>query len=277
MYVNAYMSEQQKFLYGDFTWEELNEIAGKRVAILPVTTIEDHGPHLPVDVDVAIGKSIVEVAASRAASDCIVLPVLPFGYSPHHLDFPGPITINWDTMIKYLLSITNSLIIHKFNRILLFNAHGSNVPLIDLAARLTIVDHPNAICGAVSWWSLPKVREVLRKIRNSAIPGGMAHACEAETSLYMYLYPERVRYNKIKDEIGFPKSDYVWFDFLQGQSPVMMMEYWSTMSETGTMGEPSKATREKGALIFEAAVEGLLDIVKEFKARRIGARVDHHA
>src|SRR5579875_1654568 len=195
MYVNAYMSEQQKFLYGDFTWEELNEIA-----------------------------------ASRAASDCIVLPVLPFGYSPHHLDFPGPITINWDTMIKYLLSITNSLIIHKFNRILLFNAHGSNVPLIDLAARLTIVDHPNAICGAVSWWSLPKVREVLRKIRNSAIPGGMAHACEAETSLYMYLYPERVRYNKIKDEIGFPKSDYVWFDFLQGQSPVMMMEYWSTMS-----------------------------------------------
>jgi creatinine amidohydrolase/Fe(II)-dependent formamide hydrolase-like protein len=71
--------------------------AEERVALVPVATLEDHGPHLPVDTDLRIVTEICERAATEAAGRVLLLPAIPHGCDPHHMDFPGAVTIGWDT------------------------------------------------------------------------------------------------------------------------------------------------------------------------------------
>ena len=71
-----------------------------RVALIPVATLEDHGPHLPIDADLRIVSEVCRRAAARAADRVVLLPAVPHGFSPHHMDFPGPITIGWDTFTQ---------------------------------------------------------------------------------------------------------------------------------------------------------------------------------
>ncbi|TMK93501.1 MAG: hypothetical protein E6G42_06190 [Actinobacteria bacterium] len=85
-------------LYERLTWPEVRRVAEEeRVALIPVATLEDHGPHLPIDTDLRITAEICRRAATVADDETVLLPAIPHGYSPHHMDFPGPITIEWDT------------------------------------------------------------------------------------------------------------------------------------------------------------------------------------
>ncbi len=86
--------------------------------------------------------------------------------------------------------------------------------------------------------------------------------------------PGLVDMGKAMKEIGFPKSEFVWFDWVDG--PVKMMEYWSSMSKSGVMGDATKASVEKGRLLLEAAAEEVVEVVRDLRHRRIGKRVDHH-
>src|SRR5262249_29173695 len=89
-------------LYERLTWPEVRRAAGEaRVAIIPVATLEDHGPHLPVDCDLRITAEICRRAAEATPDQTVLLPAIPHGYDPHHMDFPGPITVGWDTFTKY--------------------------------------------------------------------------------------------------------------------------------------------------------------------------------
>ena len=93
-------SDEGPLRYERLTWPEVRRAAGEdRVALVPVATLEDHGPHLPVDTDLRIVSEICERAAARAADRVVLLPAIPHGYDPHHMDFPGAITIGWDTSI----------------------------------------------------------------------------------------------------------------------------------------------------------------------------------
>jgi creatinine amidohydrolase len=80
--------------------------------------------------------------------------------------------------------------------------------------------------------------------------------------------------DKAVKDINFPPSDYFWFDWSDG--PGSMMEYWSTLSRTGTMGDPTLATAEKGQVLLEAATDELVMVINEMKQRAIRPRVDHH-
>ena len=92
----------------------------------------------------------------------------------------------------------------------------------------------------------------------------MAHACELETSLYLYLDPARVQMDKAEKEIGMPPSRFIWMD-LMSASPVLLMDQWSRFSKSGVVGDPTLATREKGKIVFEAVVAALVELVREFK------------
>src|SRR5829696_5823318 len=84
-------SEDGPLRYERLTWPEVRRAAGQdRVALVPVATLEDHGPHLPVDTDLRIVSEICERSAARAADRTVLLPAIPHGYDPHHMDFPGP-------------------------------------------------------------------------------------------------------------------------------------------------------------------------------------------
>ena len=105
--------------------------------------------------------------------------------------------------------------------------------------------------------------------------GGMSHACELETSVYLYLDENRVQLDKARKETGQPPSDFIWND-LTDPGPIRMMDHWTRFSKSGINGDPTLATKEKGRIIFDAVVRNLVRLAREFKSRPRGERVDYH-
>jgi creatinine amidohydrolase len=272
-----------KYHFGEMTWAEVRDAsAAGRVAILPVATIEDHGPHLPIDTDVVLCTTVCERGAALIPEACVLVPPVIHGYSPHHMDFPGTLTIDAHTFIKYVLDVTKSLAHHGFTRILIVNGHGSNTPFCEIIARLTVVETGGkAVAMAVNHWGINSARDVANAIRESP-PGGMSHACELETSMYLAIKPELVDMSQAVSEIEpYPTTSIPsWNDLVAGRpaeaSAVAWMPYWSTFSQTGVRGDATKATAEKGEQILTAAAEGLATLVKELRQLEIKPRVDHH-
>ncbi|KON30627.1 hypothetical protein AC482_03435 [miscellaneous Crenarchaeota group-15 archaeon DG-45] len=265
------------FLYEEMKWPEVREAAREgRVAVIPVATIEDHGHHLPLVTDVLITATICRRTAEAMPDEVVLLPPQHHGYSPHHMDFPGPITIRGPTFVEYMLDINRSLIHHGFRRILMVNGHGSNAPWLETAARLTIVEHPSVLCATLSWWDIPEVAEAVRELRTSE-RGGMSHACELETSVMLAIRPDLVDMAKAERDMSYQTSRYFPpSDFYYPSGAVRMMPYWSTVSRTGVRGDPTVATAEKGRRWLEAAVEGLTGIIRDLRSLEIKERVDHH-
>jgi creatinine amidohydrolase len=264
--------------FAKLTWPEVNDAAAAgKVVLLPAATLEDHGLHLPVDTDVVIAEAVCRATAELAPDEVVLLPCVVYGYSPHHIDGPGTLTIRWDTFIEYVKQVTASLVYHGFRKILILNAHGSNHPVLDVAARLTIVENPDAQCAMLSWWNLARVQAAVARLRESDWTG---HACELETSVYLNVHPEHVQMSLARRDINPHMSKHFHAD-LVGQpppthaNPVFMTEYWSTVSETGTWGDPTVATAEKGREIIAAAAEELVEIVRELRERPVRPRVPH--
>jgi creatinine amidohydrolase len=162
-------------------------------------------------VDNFIIGSIVEEAARRLDGEMLLLPPVPYGFETHHMDLPGTIDLRMENMLNFVLDITRSVAHHGFKRILLADGHGSNMPILDLVARRRNLE-TDALCAAFIWPSLAK--ETIEQIRESEKPGGMAHACELETSVYLYLDPARVPMDKAKKEIGISPTPFIWMDLL---------------------------------------------------------------
>jgi len=269
-----------KYRYAEMTWPECKEAAEQgRVAVLPVATYEDHGYHLPIDTDVVLCTGICERAVARIPTEAVLIPPVPHGYSPHHMDFPGTLTIGWDTFINYVKDVCCSLAHHGFRRILIVNGHGSNTSPLDLAARLSIIEREGDIlCASVNHWGLRNVRALGKSLRDSDF-GGTSHAGEYETALYLALKPELVEMEKAVDERA-PLSASFQTDLLAGKredgAVANLVPYWSTRSESGVNGDATKATREKGEQWLEAATEGLIELVRELKETPVRARRDQH-
>jgi creatinine amidohydrolase len=265
-----------KYRYGEMTWPEVREAAMRPcVAILPIATLEDHGPHLPIDTDLMLCTSVCELAASRAPDRVVLVPAINHGYSPHHMDFPGALTIGAHTLIDYGLDVCKSLAHHGFTRILIVNGHGSNTPFADIIARECVV-HTGALAAAVNYWAAPGVRDAAEALRESEPVGGMNHACEFETSLYLALRPELVDMTKAVAELSHRPSKNYWTDLIAGDGPLAMMEHWSRLSRSGVMGDATKASAEKGSVLLDAAANGIVELVDELLARQTLPRADHH-
>lgn len=273
------MGKLDKFMLAEMTWPEAKTaIKEGRVAVVPVATVEDHGYHLPLDTDVVLCTEVVRRGCELVKEHVVMVPPVNHGYSPHHMDFPGTITISGQIFIQYMLDITKSLAHHGFKRILLVNGHGSNRPFLEVVARLTVVE-TDALCASVSWWDMVPLKEVASALREGPAPGSMAHACELETSMYLAIRPELVQMDKAVDELPLPRSDYFWIDLVgpgDRKSSAAMMEWWSAMSESGVIGSATLASRDKGEKMLEAACRGLADLILEFKNWPRNERIDHH-
>jgi creatinine amidohydrolase len=265
-----------KYRYGELTWPEVKEAAAQnRVAVIPIATIEDHGPHLPIDTDLRLCNAVCEAAVARASNRAILVPSINHGYSPHHMDFPGAVTIGPHTLLDYGLDVCKSLARHGFDKLLIVNGHGSNTPFVDIIARLAVV-HSGVLAAAVNYWSAPGVREVAEALRESDKVGGMNHACEFETSLYLAIAPELVDMSKARRELSHRPTENYWTDLIAGDGPLVMMEPWSALSQSGVMGDPTKATAEKGRALLEAAAGGIVTLIDEMRARPKAVAIDRH-
>lgn len=264
------MSATTEYRYNRLSWPEMNDaIAAQKLVILPTGSTEQHGPRLPLDVDVFLCESVCLEVGRRAADRVLVLPPIAYGLNLHHIDFPGTIHIEPEVFIAFCLNITKSVAYHGFQKILLVNGHGSNTPLVDLVARKTVLA-TQSLCFATGYYQF--LLKAFEAIRESAV---IAHADEFETSLYLHLAPERVRMEQAaedNDRMGqFVSSDST------ANYPVRFNDFWGRWTRTGVHGDPTKATAAKGKVLFEAAVNGLLGVVDELRDWPIAHRQDMHA
>lgn len=268
-----------EFRYEKLTWPEINDaVDDNQVAIVPCGAVEQHGPHLPLDVDLVCPCGIAAGAGREIPDKMKVLPVVAYGYTGHVMDFPGTINQHYQHFIDHVLDITKSLAYHGFKKIMLLNGHGSNMPNLDLVARRTNLE-TDAECILGAWWNLLTVdKTFLPKWRQSKFPGGCAHACELETSLYLHLDGGNVRKDLIKSgTISFNEenSEFNWVD-LFAAGPATIISWTSSYSPTGVLGEAELATAEKGRQVYEEAVKQLVRFVTWFKDRPKDQRRDLH-
>ena len=262
-------SSTTEYRYNRLTWAEMNDaIAAQKLIILPTASTEQHGKHLPLDVDLFLCESVCLEVGRRAADRVLVLPPIAYGLNLHHIDFPGTIHIEPETFIAFCLNITKSVAYHGFQKILIVNGHGSNTPLIDIVARKTVLQ-TKSLCFATLYASF--LLKAFEPIRESAV---RAHADEFETSLYLHLAPERVRM-ELAVEDNDRMGKYVSSDSTSNY-PVRFNDIWGRWTQTGVHGDPTKATAEKGRVLFEAAVTVLVELVDELRAWPIGERKDMH-
>jgi len=269
-----------EYRYQKLTWPDIQDaVELGKVCIVPCGAVEQHGPHLPLDVDIICPTEIALGAAKGVPDKALVLPTVCYGYTGHVMDFPGTINNDFEYFMHHVLDIAKSLAYHGFKKIVLLNGHGSNMPNLDLVARRACLE-TDAECLVTAWWQLLTVDpNFMKQWRESKFPGGCAHACELETSLYLYLDGENVRKDRIKNgTISFneEESPFHWVD-LFARGPATVVSWTSSYSETGVLGEPELASAEKGRRAYEEAVKQLTRFITWFKDRPKDVRKDRHA
>ncbi|HET8629235.1 MAG TPA: creatininase family protein [Thermomicrobiales bacterium] len=250
------------------TWSQVNEaVRQRRVVLIPVGAIEQHGPHLPVDMDNLAVETVCREAAARRPDLLLTMPPIHYGFNEHNMDFPGTISVEAEHFVHYCTDVAKSLGRQGFRRVLFVNGHGSNAHLLELAARLATLASP-AKCASLSHWDL--AREAFAAVRESPYPGGTSHACEFETSIYLHVRPEGVRMDLAVP--GIRRQTKYFYEDLMGGSPVKFTDWRSKQTRTGIGGDPTLATAEKGRVIVEATVAGLIDVAEDFRALPDGER-----
>ncbi len=202
------------------------------------------------------------------------MPPVHYGYNAHNMDFPGTVSIRMETFLAYLVDVGASLAHQGFRRIFLVNAHGSNAPLCDLAARRVTVE-TEACCGSINHWELAW-DAIAAQLEGG--PYAADHACEWETSEYLALAPGLVQRDKAANEIPAERGGLHWlYPGLQGAKRVHFMNWWSRMNDSGMAGTPTLATAEKGRAMLEVTVERLIEASREFRLMPDWPRHDHRA
>lgn len=261
-----------KHLYRTLTWPEVRERAERgAVIVIPVAAIEQHGYHLPIDTDNVLVEHVTEEAARRSDGLILTAPMIHYGFNEHNMGFPGTINIRETVFIDFCYDVAHSFVRQGFDRIVFVNGHGSNQMLCNLAAR-RIVNTTRALAAAVAHWAM--AREAVDRMRESEYPGGMAHACEFETSMYMYLRPELVQKEKmVPRETPSRLNDFI-YDDLFGSGPVHLVNRWSRVTQTGVEGDPLLATAEKGKAFAECAISNLISFARLFREMEVASDID---
>lgn len=265
-----------KIYYDELTWPEINvAVSNRKVLLLPIGSTEQHGHHLPLDVDNFLARSVCIAAAELAPTELLVMPTIPYGYNEHAQDFPGTIHITYHHFIEYCLDVCKSVAYAGFDRCLIVDGHGSNEHLCEFIARRATLE-TEAMFASTIWTNLAV--ETFESVRDSPT-GGAAHACELETSAYLYLKPDRVKMELAQDHYGGASgtqgSKFMTVDLTRGLGPIKLVRWTSAATPTGVSGAPTLATAEKGKAIVQAAAQNVVDFIREFRAMSKGDRVDH--
>src|ERR1051325_11390736 len=181
---NRKSKAERKSQIDQMTWPEVKVAAKEnRIVLIPMAAIEQHGYHLPVDMDNIACFHVCREAARRRPDLLLNTPLLPYGFNEHNMEFPGTVSIRMDIFLEYLFDVAHSYTRMGFQRLMLVNGHGSNQMLANLAAR-RIVNETNALAMGIPYTSINA--DLFNKhLRQSVDPGGTAHACEYEASLYL--------------------------------------------------------------------------------------------
>ena len=252
------------YYYSDQTWEQLQEYVRKdAVIILPVGTTEEHGAHLPLSTDATIAEGFAK-AIAEAVSDEVPLLVMPAvwaGYSPVSMGkWPGTMMVRPQVFIDYVHDICASVVRSGFTKIVMLDCHGQHAPMLNIVTKL-IADEFNVYPAVTSPLTMSAAE--FNKIRKSE-KGGVLHACEWETSV-MLCFTDLVQMDKAVDvDIMRYHSEFVAGDSASGGQKVTWSTWGLQDSKTGVYGDPTKATKETGEIIIQAAIENYKKFLKEY-------------
>lgn len=231
--------------------------AERPIVLIPIGSIEQHGPHLPLDTDTYLAEQVVAGVAESMVTrgdSVIVAPSMPFGISPHHMGFPGSMTSSLSAFASIVIGLLRAARLLQPSKVVLVNGHGANAGAIE-AVCLDALDRYGVTAGAVTYWR-PALRAV-KEICTSPL-GGVGHGGEMETSLSLYLRPERVTEaaaHAVEDSsLGFP------YDPRDSEVISAFVDIRSQVS-SGVLGMPRFATKEKGEKLFHEMIESLIPYI----------------
>lgn len=255
-----------KLFLEEMKWPEVGEaLKEPNVVILPFGCLEQHGKHLPLNVDTECASHISEHAARKASEEhnirVLIAPAMPYGETLTFEKYPGTVGFSLETTIKVVEELVRGFISQGFRNILIVNGHFSNALPISAALRKASIDFPHLGLFAVNWWAMGA--EYIMSARKSDV---MAHACELETSVTMAIQPENVDIEQAVKEIqDLPlSSKWVSGDTYGSRKLIHSARKFPKMGEdAGIMGDPTVSTKEFGEKTVEACVEGLAELLVE--------------
>lgn len=223
---------------------EVDAFSREAVVLIPTGSLEQHGPALPVFTDSLIVTAAAEAVESRLGPQVLLTPTLWMGASGHHIGFCGTLTADFGTYQAAIENVAESLLPHGFHKFYVLNGHGGNREPNGIAIRSLKARYPNAAFGHASYYDFAKnaVAEVMEGPLKE-----LRHACEAETSLILHLHPDLVRRDKLRDD-GLVSEPRVFG----------VTHHFDEITEQGSYGYATLATAEKGKIIFDAAVAGVV-------------------
>jgi creatinine amidohydrolase/Fe(II)-dependent formamide hydrolase-like protein len=246
------------YYWGELCWPD----AAQRLdivdtALLPVGAIEQHGPHLPLDTDAFDAAYLARcVAEGCSEPKPLVLPLMAYGVSYHHEAFKGTISINNDTLATLVYDVGISLARNGIKKLVIINGHGGNAPSLNFAAQ-RINQHARIfVCVDTGETSDVDVDDLIETPND-------VHAGEIETSTSLAIRPQLVRMDRLQMEVPEFTSRYLDFSSKRG---VSWYAHTHKISNSGVMGDPTKASEEKGARVWALMIAHLVKFVEELKA-----------
>ena len=194
------------------------DVDGSRTLVVPVGSIEQHGPHLPLDTDTRIADAV-----ARSIPGVLVGPAIAYGASGEHEGFPGTVSIGTAALEAVLVEYGRSAC-RWAERVVFVNGHGGNGPAVRSAVLLLRYEGRDVV-----WFPC-------------AVPGADAHAGRTETSLLLHLSPESV--DMTKAEVGNPTD-------IASLLPALRDGGLAPVTANGVLGDPTGADSEEGRVLFE--------------------------
>jgi creatinine amidohydrolase len=246
----------------EFNSSEINALDRDRtIVILPLGSLEQHGPHMPLGTDTMLAQAVALGGAKKDGNGVVLAPPW-YGFSAHHMGFAGTISLRMETLIALAEDIVGSVVAHGFRRILIVNGHGGNGGAIDvLAATLGHKHYGQARIAALTYFEL--AGQAIADLRRSE-SGGMGHAGEFETAMLEHLRPQLVHIDRAEKCYPETGSPYLNTDLLAGSAVRTYLDF-KDISPTGTLGDPYLASPELGAKYFAAVVDQLVLFLADFR------------
>lgn len=243
------------YVMQEMTWPEMRgAFEQARLAIVPVGSQEQHGPHLACSVDIAGAEAFARRLTEAVYPLAVMAPPLNFGISTHHMPFPGTITLQPETFEQVLMDVASSLRHHGIGRIFVVNGHGGNQNALDIVSVKMRRDLGIRMAYTL-WPILGGGGGAAEQIKGRRI----GHACILETSMMMHLRPDLVREEALAEgELEPPLYGDVNTGGIGG------FVYWNEYTRNGAFQGAPDATAQIGENITERALERATAFVRKF-------------
>jgi creatinine amidohydrolase len=255
----------------DLTWTKIrSHLAQDDVVLVPVGATEQHGEHTPMLVDTGWAIAVAEGAAKKA--NALVAPPLHFGWSSHHLAYPGAITLRPETMIDVLVDICESLIFHGFKKIVMVNGNRiANLPPMEIAAT-KLRFRTGAYVSIVDVGLIAR-----REVGEICTPGQNGHAGDSETSFMLHWRPDLVDMSKASTGTPhkpgpFPTNPMPIEPPFDINSIIVRptdVDFLAASKPTGIGGDATVATAEKGKAVLDAIIANTVIHIEDIRKKSV--------